>query len=59
MDKLILGGDLVDIVHNQRIFASSRIIVDCKKVTFDDPKDLPTEEVVGPLIHQQNHTDLN
>jgi len=32
MDKLILGGDFVDIVHKQKIVGNS------KKVTFGDPK---------------------
>ena len=33
MDKLILGGDFVDIVHKQKIIGNS------KKVTLGDPKD--------------------
>ena len=33
MDKLIAGGDFVDIVHKQKIIGNS------KKVTLGDPKD--------------------
>jgi len=45
MDKLILGGDFVDIVHKQRIFASSKIVANSEEVTSDGPKDLSTEEI--------------
>gem|GEM_PF-3469564 len=35
----------MDIVHKQRIFASSRIVADSEKVTSESLKDLSTGEV--------------
>jgi len=38
MDKLIAGGDSVDIVHKQKIVGNS------KKVTFGDPKEMSNRQ---------------